>query len=629
MLSAVRRSIRGKLMLVMILTTFTALLCTAILLVFYDLRTYQRSWVSDLVTQADLLGLASAPALSFDDPQSAQQNLALLRIRPKISAGAIYTPNGALFASYVRDGADTPFPPTPGPEGYHIEGDQLVLVRRITAPEGVVGSVYLRARYELLARLENYLAILGAVMVVSLIVAIAMAYWLQAAIARPVLAITEAAHQVKTHRDFSLRVRRTTEDEVGYLVDAFNDMLTEVGQRADALERTNRTLEHEMAVRQEAEKALLLADQRKDEFLATLAHELRNPLAPLRTSLEILRRFGNEAPPARSAREVMDRQLRQMIRLVDDLLDVSRITTGKLILKREPVTLRTIVESALDSASPFIHARKIELAVTLPEEPVLLMADATRLAQVFMNLLNNAAKFTDPGGHISLVAQRDGDDLVVTVTDTGIGIPPDMLPVIFDMFAQLDRSLDRPQAGLGVGLSLARRLIELHGGSLEAHSRGPGHGSRFVARLPALPAGTTIEVAAAEPQRDRGAMRRVLVADDNQDFVASFAMILRALGHEVGVAHDGIEALHCAGTFRPDIAFLDIGLPGLDGYALARRIRGLPGGANVVLVAVTGWGQEADQQNARDAGFDHHVVKPIAPEQIDAMLAKSQPAGRS
>jgi two-component system, sensor histidine kinase len=625
MFGAIRRSIRHKFMLVVTLTTFVALVLASIALVNYDLLTYQRTWVADLSTQADILGLASAPALSFQDPKTAEENLALLSVRPHVTAAAIYTADGRLFASYRRDSADvTPLPPRPGPAGHQVGMREISLFRPIVTPDEQLGWVYLRARYDLTGRLLSYLAIVVAVMLASLTVAALMSVALQASVIRPILAIARVAHEVKDRRNYSARVPKTTEDETGYLVETFNDMLGEVEQRTEDLERANRRLEQEVAVRQTAERALIEADRRKDEFLATLAHELRNPLAPLRNSLQILKSAGPGSEEAGLARDIMDRQLRQLVRLVDDLLDVSRITTGKVVLQREPVALDTIVESALETVRPFVAERGLALSVKTPGEPLTLWADPTRMAQALLNLLHNAAKFTDPGGRIDLLVERERSDLTITVADSGIGIPAHMLPVIFDMFTQLDRSLERPYSGLGVGLSLAKRLIELHGGTLEARSEGQGRGSLFIARLPGIVAardrsGPGVATAAG----DGSAMprRRVLLADDNQDFTASFALMLRGMGHDVIEAHDGVEALRAAGSVLPEIAFLDIGLPKMNGYDLARSLRANPETRAAVLVAVTGWGQDEDRQRAADAGFDLHLVKPVEPSQIESIFA--------
>jgi len=626
-LRAAKYSVRRKLMLVVLATTLVALLLASGAMVIYDLRTYHGARVNDLFSQADLIGRASAPALAFDDPKVARENLSLLKVTPGISAAAIYTAKGALFATYIRpDIAGVAFPGLPQTDGYQVDGNQLLMFQQIKDKNELLGTVFLRARYELVDRLQNYLTILGAVIALSLLGALLMTAWLQAVISGPILEVTQVARQVMTQRDFSLRARKTTQDEIGYLVDAFNDMLAEIGRRAQALEESNRALHQEMAERRDAEKALLAADQRKDEFLATLAHELRNPLAPLRNALEILRTAGGDADTLRSAREMMERQLRQLVRLVNDLLDVSRITTGKMALKKERVELRDVVNSALEAAGPLIEARQHRLTLLLPPRPVILFADFTRLAQVFLNLLNNAAKFMAIGGNITFAAELNDAELVATVADTGIGISAEMLPVIFDMFAQADRSLERSQAGLGVGLTLVKHLVELHGGSIVAHSKGLGHGSQFIVRLPAF----------AQPEEDTavrgedgvggpaGAKCRILLADDNADFADSLALLLRAMGHEVRVAYDGSAAAEIARGFKPQFAFLDIGLPKLNGYELARRLRELPATRHSVLTAITGWGQEEDRRRACEAGFAHHLVKPVDLPALQKILGSAK-----
>lgn len=624
LLRAVTHSVRKKLLLVVLATTGVALLLMGVAMMVFDLRTYHETWVNDLFAQASLIGQASAPALEFDDERVAKENLELLKIRPHIAAAAIYAARGTLFATYSRAGVSgEKFPALPEADGYRVEGREIVVFKRIERDNEILGTVYFRARYELVERLVSYLSILAAVMIISLVVATLMSAWLQGTLTGPILAMTAVAREVMTRRDFSLRVKKTTDDEIGYLVDTFNSMLAEIGKRAQALEESNRTLGHEMGERRIAQEALVAADRRKDEFLATLAHELRNPLAPLRTALEIIRTSAIDPGAVQSAREMMERQLRQLVHLVNDLLDVSRITTGKMVLKIARVDLQSILDSAFETARPLIEAREHELVVHAPAEPIYLMADATRLAQVFVNLLNNASKFTDVGGRITFDAARDDSELVVTVTDNGIGIPADMLPVVFDMFAQVDRTLERAQAGLGVGLSLARHLTELHGGTIEAASAGLGQGSAFTVRLPNLadpmpvhPAGTS-----GDATTTGAGPHRVLLADDNVDFAESLAMILQMMGHEVRLAHDGVEAVAAAGEFAPDFAFLDIGLPRLNGYELARRLRDMPATRQSVLVAVTGWGQEDDKRRAREAGFDLHLVKPVEPDQILDILA--------
>jgi signal transduction histidine kinase len=470
-------------------------------------------------------------------------------------------------------------------------------------------------------RLQNYVMILLAVMFGSMVIAAGIAAWLQAAVTKPILEITDVARDVMRRRDFSLRAKKTSQDEIGVLVDAFNGMLSEVERRAGALEESNRELQQENKERRDAEQALRSADRRKVEFLATLAHELRNPLAPISNGLMLLRMAGNDAAIAKNAREIMERQLGQMVRLVDDLIDVSRISTGRLGIKKERVELQAVVHNAVEIVASFIEKRGHALRIELPTEPVWVDADPTRLAQVFSNLLNNAAKYTDQGGCITFHAELDGAGVRVRVTDNGIGIPAEMLTNIFDMFTQVDQSLERSQAGLGVGLTLARRLVELHGGTLKARSAGSGQGSSFEIRLPLardiVPGAGLQHWAGDEPPLVR---HRVLLADDNVDFATTLATLLRGLGHEVLVTHDGEQALQAADGFRPDFGFLDIGLPKCNGYDLARGLRARAITERSVLVAVTGWGQEKDRQLAVEAGFDHHLVKPVKLAQIQEIL---------
>jgi PAS domain S-box-containing protein len=373
-------------------------------------------------------------------------------------------------------------------------------------------------------------------------------------------------------------------------------------------------------LREQAER-LREADRRKDDFLATLAHELRNPLAPIRTGLQVMKMAAGNPEAAEQARGVMERQMAVMVRLIDDLLDVSRITRGKLELRRERVELAVLVRGAVEGSRPLIEASAHTLTVTLPPEPAWLDADPTRLAQVFANLLTNAAKYTDRGGRIALAAERHGGEVVVTVKDTGIGIAAEHLPKLFEMFSQVAPALERSHGGLGIGLSLVKGLVEMHGGSVGARSDGPGKGSEFVVRLPV--AGGTAAPRPRLPVGGEGAAgprRRILVADDNRDAADSLAMVLRLGGHEVHAVHDGQEAVEAAAWFRPDLALLDIGMPKLNGYEVARRIRAQPWGRGVLLVALTGWGQEEDKRRAREAGFDQHLTKPAAPADLERLL---------
>jgi PAS domain S-box-containing protein len=364
-------------------------------------------------------------------------------------------------------------------------------------------------------------------------------------------------------------------------------------------------------------------DRLKDEFLATLAHELRNPLAPIRTGVQLIRRAGHNPALLDKACPMMERQLQQMVRLIDDLLDVSRISRDKLELRKGWVELAAVVQSAVETSRPLIEAASHTLTVSLPQEPIVLDADAIRLAQAFSNLLNNAAKYTERGGRIWLTAESSGSgEVVVRVRDTGIGIPADRLPHIFGMFVQVDRS-DRAQGGLGIGLTLSQRLIQLHGGTLSATSEGPGEGSEFTVRLPVVvvpPSPSPDHPGAGAGTAGARVRRRILVADDNRDSAEMLATSLEVLGHEVAMAHDGEQAVSLVETFHPDVAFLDLGMPKLDGYSAARRIREEPWGRHVLLVAVTGWGQDDDKRRSRQAGFDAHLVKPVDLAEIESLL---------
>jgi PAS domain S-box-containing protein len=374
----------------------------------------------------------------------------------------------------------------------------------------------------------------------------------------------------------------------------------------------------DMTARKQAELALRDADRLKDEFLATLSHELRNPLAPIRSALEVMRIARGDPDTVERARATMERQLLHLVRITDDLLDVARITQRKMELRRERIDLRAVLHTAIEAGRPAIDARSQRLTVDLPAEPLWAEADGTRLAQVFSNLLNNAAKFTDHGGHVHVHAAAEGGLASVTVADTGIGIPPDLMPTIFDMFTQLQRFRDRTHGGLGIGLTLARRLVELHGGSIAASSDGEGRGSTFRVVLPLVPERVDAPRTAPPDQRVVPAVR-VLIADDNPDAVEMMQLLLTLLGHSVRVAADGLAAVDLAREFEPQIAFLDIGMPRMDGYEAARQIRDRLG-PRVVLVALTGWGQDDDKRRSRQAGFDHHLTKPPDPELVEQLI---------
>jgi len=392
--------------------------------------------------------------------------------------------------------------------------------------------------------------------------------------------------------------------------------------------RLYQSLEREIARSREAEARLQDSSQRKDEFLAMLSHELRNPLAPIRNAVEVIRRLAPPDPKLTMARDVVDRQVSLLARLVEELLDVSRISQGKIALKKEPVELARIISHSVETARPLIDARAQTLSVSVPPAPVWLSADFARLSQVVANLLNNAAKYTGEGGRIELTADAGEGEATITVRDNGTGIEAALLPKVFDLFVQGDRSLDRGQGGLGIGLTLVKRLVELHQGQVAVASDGPGRGSSFTVTLPCISAVAERERApsavAAIKSSSEVYGRRVLVVDDNVDAAESTAAFLRLEGHEVKAVHDGLQALASLKVFDPHVVVLDIGLPGLDGYAVARQLRERGDTSHVLLIALTGYGQKEDRARAAASGFDYHFVKPADPREIQAAIERGR-----
>jgi signal transduction histidine kinase len=438
--------------------------------------------------------------------------------------------------------------------------------------------------------------------------------------------------------NIALQEEKTRELEV------FNRSL----QRANSeLEAANRSLQSENAERTRAEQALKEADRHKDEFLAMLAHELRNPLAPIHNAIELMRIKPLNDPQLNWARDVIARQLTSLTRLVDDLLDVSRITRGKINLTRQMVELEALISRAIETVHPLFDEQKHQLTLELPEPGVKLFGDSTRLTQAIANVLGNAAKYTDRGGQIIVSAAVRDADVEIRIRDNGIGIRPEMLPYVFELFTQLDRDDGRTQGGLGIGLALVQRLVQMHGGNVSAASEGPGKGSEFVIRLPLLREeqdeadGQPLEVELAPivevVATERGVAsvvtplvtastarlaRRILIADDNNDALESLATLLQLSGHEVFTATNGGTALQSVERHLPEVVLLDIGMPLLDGYEVARRIRAQPWGQRITLVALTGWGQDSDRRRSREAGFDSHLVKPLDLETLTDLLAR-------
>jgi signal transduction histidine kinase len=438
----------------------------------------------------------------------------------------------------------------------------------------------------------------------------------------PIIFITAYADEMQTAKGYSLGAvdyilspirPEILRSKVKVFVDLYN------------LQQRTRQMAEERVALAQAEAARRVAEdasRRKDEFIAMLSHELRNPLAPIRSALEVIRRVAPPDPKLTQAGDMMDRQVGHLVRLVDELLDMSRIGQGMVVLKKEQVELGKVVAHAVETARPLIEARNQTLAVSVPSAPVWVSGDFVRLAQVVANLLNNAAKYTHEGGRVEVTATASRGEAAVAVRDNGAGIEPQLLPRIFDLFVQGERSLDRSQGGLGVGLTLVRHLVELHQGRVEAHSDGLGKGASFRVILPCISAvGQEAPAAPAARAALAARGRRVLVVDDNQDAAESIAMFLRLEGHEVKVVNDGYQALASAGVFAPEAVILDIGLPGLDGYEVARQLRQAGDRRELMLIALTGYGQKEDRDRAAQASFDYHFVKPADPRQIHSVIA--------
>lgn len=426
-------------------------------------------------------------------------------------------------------------------------------------------------------------------------------------------------------RQFDAEDQRLLEGLAAFAATAYQVRLALAAQL-----QVHRDAQAEMGQRRRNEEALLKADRRKSEFLALLAHELRNPLAPIWNAIQILGQSAGDDTRVAPVVEMMHRQVLHLRRLVDDLLDVSRISRDRIVLQKRPVELAAVVRQAVESIRPLCESLEHQLSVELPRQPIHMEADAARLTQVVGNLLSNACKFADPGGLIRLTVEPEGQQAVIRVVDTGIGLLPEQCPRIFEMFTQLDASLERSRDGLGIGLTLVKELVEKHGGTVEARSAGLGQGSEFIVRLPVLmePSRGAPRLPSGE-KRGTTVRRRILVVDDHQDSAATLAMLLKMSGHEVHTASDGVEAIEAAAKCQPHAVLLDIGLPRLNGYEAARRIREQRGGRGPALVALTGWGQAEDRRRSREAGFDAHLVKPVDHLELMTLLDELLPAGRS
>jgi PAS domain S-box-containing protein len=869
-------------MRVVLITTLIALCFAGVAMLTVDLSRYQKSWASDLTTEASILAVSLAPALAFNDHEAAVRNLSALKARPRVMAAALYAADGHVYASFVRDGA-LPLPSRPPPEGIRTSGQRVEYAHQIARNGEVLGTLYLRARYDTVGRVAAYLSIFALVTLLAVAVAFLLSRRLQRSITEPLDAMAVLARTIVTRRDYSLRVEKTSDDEIGVVVDAFNKMLEEVDTRSRALEDSNRALEEsnralteEVEVRKSTqaaldvatarlestlaaaeigtwlwdiekndftadrnlttlyglderalngapelhyrhihpedldavkkseldalrtgvfastefrvklangtvkwmarrgkvqldehgraifmsgllidisaqkqaeqalrtseklyraigesinygvwvcdrqgrnvyasesflqligftqkqlsnlgwaeaqhpddmratiaawdetvrsgsvwyreirvrgqdglyhailsqgvpirgedgeisawaginldisrlkltEEALRLADRRKDEFLATLAHELRNPLAPVRHAVKVLESKALKAEQDQWARDVISRQVRRMALLLDDLLDVSRITQGRLELKIETVSLTSIIEAAVETARPLIDTKHHQLTIESPSEPVMLKVDPLRMSQSLSNLLTNGAKYMEERGQIILRAALSSEEIILSVKDTGIGIEPEAQAGLFEMFSQVKSTIARSEGGLGIGLALVKGLVQLHGGTVDLQSAGARLGSEFTIHLPrsvVVPLPVAASPGSSAPS-DQTSGHRVLLADDNRDAADSLAMLLEMNGYHVAVGYNGEEALQLARQSRPSVMILDIGMPDMTGFEVARRVRIEPWGGEVCLIAVTGWGQKEDKARAIAAGFDHHLTKPVDPDEVERVL---------
>jgi len=604
-------SIRRKLVLITLASSATAVVFATGSFFAWDITQFRGEIRRDLAAQARTIGENSTAPLSFGDSAAAGETLAVLEIFPNIRRGCIYTADGQLFATYLREATDSCPPPPPG-DTFDVGWRTALLVRPVVLDGRRVGTLFIeRDLNDVLTRVAVGGAILAALLVAATVLAVVIGFRMQRAIADPLLRLAEAARTVSRSRDYSVRGAVTSNDEVGTVVQAFNEMLDRVQEQTAELSQANRL---------------------KDEFLATLSHELRTPLNAVLGWLTIL--DSPNVPPATQARALdsIRRNARLQARLIEDLLEVSRIVTGKLHLQPRPTDLAAIVDSAGEVVQPAAAAKKIRLVTDIQHRPAMTWGDPDRLQQIVWNLLSNAVRFTPPDGRIEVRLTRDGG-YVLTVSDTGVGIDPAFLPHIFQLFRQADASPSREHGGLGLGLAIVRQLVELHGGTVAAHSEGVGQGATFEVRLPSVlpahaersPAPADPAAAAAEPPSpDLLAGIDVLVVEDEEDARELVRTSLSGYGAHVRTAASASEAIRALDAVIPDMIVSDIGMPTEDGYALMRRIRARPAsrGGQVPAVALTAYASKADERAAFAAGYQAHVAKPFAPSDLAAVVRK-------
>ncbi len=604
-----RASLRRRIFMLVMASTIGALLISASALLIYEFQSSKVASLQDVRSQTELVEQSILPTLVFDDRKAAEQALEALKLRAQIDMAAVYSADGSLFASYQSESSirrNEVVPPRAAAPGHLFTTAATELTQAVRHEGEALGTIYIRLAHDLLGRIIDYLLILTIAGSAAAGVAALIFRKLHPRITTPILEMAEVSQRIIDDRNYALRVKAKSDDELGVLVAAFNNML-------DALAK-------QMKEREEAEAALVHADQMKDRFLATLTHELRNPLAPIATGLALWKRRDDDPELRGRMREIMERQLQQMVRLIDDLLEVSRITRGKVDLRRAVVLVSDIAQRALEACEGTIAKKRQTLVVDLSTKPLWVHADAARMTQVLVNLLNNASRYTPEEGRIDFAVAPLDDQVAFTIKDNGVGIAPEQQQAVFEMFVQVDNSLERGAAGLGIGLTIARELVRLHQGSITLESEGLGQGSAFTVHLPLVPPPAPEPVLPLrDPAQRRAKPIKIVLADDNVDFAESFAEILRGDGHTVIVAHEGLSALRAIDEEKPQAAFLDIGMPGLNGLLVARKVRQV-GGSGILLVAITGWGQQTDRERVKAAGFDHHLVKPVNFEDAMGLL---------
>jgi signal transduction histidine kinase/CheY-like chemotaxis protein len=592
--------IRAKLVAMILITSATVLVLAGVGYLTWDYFRLRADMASDLQAEAQLVLENSAAALSFQDPQAAGDTLATLAAVPRLRTACLYDAGGALFAAWHAAGSSGACPGQAVEDRVTFRADGLELVASGYLDAKRFGRVYLQSDSGILtSRLRVQSAVTVALLLVAMAVALLLSSSLQTLVSGPILELARTAADVSTRGDYSVRARKVTDDELGSLVDAFNRMLRQIQQRETELREANRL---------------------KDEFLATLSHELRTPLNAILGWTRLLRSGALSPSASEGALERVDRNAQAQARLVEDLLEVSRITTGKLRLDLRPVDLAALVHAAVESIRPSAESRQLTIDATGLDERRQTLGDPDRLQQVIWNLLSNAVKFTPAGGRVSVTLSRTGESDTLVVTDTGIGIEPAFLDHVFDTFRQADASSTRQHGGLGLGLSIARRLVELHGGTIDASSDGAGRGSTFTVRLPVRaappansPSPAAIPRAGAAPH-GRLAAATILVVDDEPDALELLVSVLENAGATVFPARSADEALRLAVEQHPHVLVSDVGMPGTDGYALLRQIRATLGpDAPPVTIAVTAYAGEHDREQSAAAGFQRHLAKPLDP----------------